>query len=151
MDRAFSIPATAAIRQVTFFHQQHGFLDFSGTECCDVLAPVDLFDYWWVGAMLTLFYSRDRCNWRLYPLLWRDFLDVQSDGNNFTGKIHQFVVLIDYAQLHVNTDLGLRWNFDDLISWCYCWEQFVLCEPCARLCTLPKWCCTPLARRWPWR
>ena len=60
------------------------------------------------------------------------FLDVQSDGNNFTAKIHHFVVLIEYAQLHVINDLegdrkvnDLRWNFDDLISWRYGWEKFV--------------------------
>ena len=57
---------------------------------------------------------------------------MQSDSNNFTAKIHQFVVLIDYAQLHVINDLDgdrkvndVRWNFDDLISWWYCWQEFV--------------------------
>lgn len=57
---------------------------------------------------------------------------MKSDTYDLSAKIYQVTVLIDNAHLQALYALhgdrkvnDLRRNFDDLISWRYCWKKFV--------------------------
>ena len=55
-----------------------------------------------------------------------------SNCYNFSTKIHQISVLIDYRHLQMVNSLysdwqidNLRWNLDYFIAWWYCWKELV--------------------------